>query len=352
MSTTQPSVHDKVSRGKRTSKRTKRSTPKGERFTCIDGKVDLAEGLILYRDVVSESFEKELATFVETMCEKGRRGEIKPPIYMRARGRKRSQGNRREAICYGGFFDFNRGRPGRRGMVPPFPPILERLTDSLIDEGLLPSSVRPDSCIINFYSPGDCIPPHVDHESYYRPISTLSLMGEEPILIGSRFRCRERSTWDVVKGKGLSVMLPRRSLLVLGGNSGNVAKHCISACKTHRISITLRKQPPPSWKPKITELVSGKKSRREKQQTSCRGDSEARSEDLHKERLRMADRNGPSGRMVTNRDEGKSIEEILKSRRPGVVKRKRRKRHRDNAAQRRRNERRLAKKQARTITRE
>ena len=70
-------------------------------------------------------------------------------------------------------------RPGKRGLVPPFPPILERLVRTLVDEKrLLPSAARPDSVIINHYGAGDCIPPHVDHAAYYRPISTLSLLGE------------------------------------------------------------------------------------------------------------------------------------------------------------------------------
>ena len=51
------------------------------------------------------------------------------------------------------------------------------------------------------------------------------------------------------------MLLPRRSLLLLGGNSGNIAKHCISACAGRRISITLRKQPPPDWKPSDKELA-------------------------------------------------------------------------------------------------
>jgi len=141
----------------------------------------------------------------------------------------------------------------KRGLVPPFPPILERLVDHLISNNYLPSAVRPDSCIINKYEAGDCIPPHVDHQSYYRPISTLSLLGEEPMLVGSRFRTVRACTWAPVCGK--SIPLPRRSLLVLGGNSGDIAKHCISSCSGPRISITLRKQPPPDWKPDESELV-------------------------------------------------------------------------------------------------
>ena len=162
-------------------------------------------------------------------------------------------GNQREAIMYGGFFDFNRARPGKRGLVPPFPPILERLVDELLSNDYLPPDVRPDSCIINQYDVGDCIPPHVDHASYARPISTLSLLGEEPMLVGTRFRTVKSSTWVPTCGK--TITLPRRSLLVLGGNSGNISKHCISACKGERISITLRKQPPPDWRPDESELV-------------------------------------------------------------------------------------------------
>eukprot|EP00578_Thalassiosira_sp_NH16_P005345 CAMPEP_0181140124 /NCGR_PEP_ID=MMETSP1071-20121207/35143_1 /TAXON_ID=35127 /ORGANISM="Thalassiosira sp., Strain NH16" /LENGTH=358 /DNA_ID=CAMNT_0023227067 /DNA_START=98 /DNA_END=1174 /DNA_ORIENTATION=- len=228
------------------------SPPAGTTFSFMDGSVDMLEGLAMHEEVISEQHENELISFVQTQCAKGRKGELKKPTYLRASG-ARSQNNQREMIMYGGFFDFNRARPGKRGLVPPFPPILEKLVDHLVSKKYLPSDVRPDSCIINQYDKGDCIPPHVDHSSYYRPISTLSLLGEEPMLVGSRFRTVRSCTWAPTCGK--AIPLPRRSLLVLGGNSGNIAKHCVSACRGPRISITLRKQPPPDWKPDISELV-------------------------------------------------------------------------------------------------
>ena len=242
-----------------------------QRFSCLTkiksknhaksskggGLLDLAEGLVLHRNAVSEAFEQELIAWVLRECERGRRGLVRKPTYLRASG-KRSQGNAREALMYGGFFDFNRARPGKRGIVPPFPPILDRLVATLVDEkGLLPAGVRPDSVIINSYAAGDCIPPHVDHKSYFRPISTLSLLGEEPMLIGSKFRTVKACTWEPVVG--LAVPCPRRSLLVLDGNAGNIAKHCISSCSGPRISITLRKQPPSDWRPDTSELKGGKK---------------------------------------------------------------------------------------------
>ena len=150
--------------------------------------------------------------------------------------------------------------------MPPFPPILERLVDLLMNNKLLPADTRPDSCIINLYDKGDCIPPHVDHASYYRPISTLSLLGEEPMLVGSKFRTIRSCTWVPTIGK--TIPLPRRSLLVLGGNSGNVAKHCISSCRGKRISITLRKQPDPDWRPDESELA-GKRHVGDKAKSSC-----------------------------------------------------------------------------------
>jgi len=152
-----------------------------------------------------------------------------------------------------GFFDFNKARPGKRGLVPEFPPILVKLVSHLMEKGYLPHDVKPDSCIINQYGEGDCIPPHVDHESYQRPISTLSLLGEEAMLLGTKFKTVKNCTWKPIVGQ--SVLLPRRSLLVLGGNSGNVSKHCISACTRRRISITLRKQPPPDWVPRSNHLA-------------------------------------------------------------------------------------------------
>ena len=99
---------------------------------------------------------------------------------------------------YGGFFDFNRARPGKRGIVPPLPPPIARLVDKLVGDGLLPEAARPDSCIVNQYGAGDCIPPHTDHASYARPISTLSLLGEEPMLLGTKFRNLRPCAWAPV----------------------------------------------------------------------------------------------------------------------------------------------------------
>eukprot|EP00986_Skeletonema_menzelii_P000396 scaffold111_cov142-Skeletonema_menzelii.AAC.19 len=241
--------------------------PSGITFSLKDkskNNLDILEGLVLHKEVISSQFENELISFIQSQCSKGRSGQLKKPTYLRSSG-ARSQGNQREALQYGGFFDFNKARPGKRGLVPDFPPIIHRLVNHLVEGGYLKEEVRPDSCIINQYGKGDCIPPHVDHESYYRPISTLSLLGEEPMLVGTKFQTVKSCTWKPTVGT--SVPLPRRSLLLLGGNSGNISKHCISSCRGERISITLRKQPGPNWRPSLEDLAKssagGKKRKRD-----------------------------------------------------------------------------------------
>ena len=144
-------------------KRKRQKTTPGETFRLVESNGEnLLEGLVLRRDAVSVAEEAELLAFINDGLARGRNGSLRKPTYLKAEG-ARSRGNRRESLQYGGFFDFNRGRPGKRGLVPPFPPILERLVANLVKRGFIDASLRPDSCIINSYAPGDCIPPHTDH---------------------------------------------------------------------------------------------------------------------------------------------------------------------------------------------
>lgn len=50
---------------------------------------------------------------------------------------------------------------------------------------VLPPSCVPDSCIINVYDVGDCIPPHIDNHDFVRPFSTVSFLSECNIVFGT-----------------------------------------------------------------------------------------------------------------------------------------------------------------------
>lgn len=63
----------------------------GTTYSLLDGGVDILQGLVMHREVISEEFESELISFVQTQCARGRRGELKKQQYIRASG-KRSQG--------------------------------------------------------------------------------------------------------------------------------------------------------------------------------------------------------------------------------------------------------------------
>lgn len=58
-------------------------------------------------------------------------------------------------------------------VVEPMPRVLQALVRRLVRWGVLPAAKPPDSAIINIYEPEDCIPPHIDHHNYTRPLCTL-----------------------------------------------------------------------------------------------------------------------------------------------------------------------------------
>ncbi|KAI3803870.1 hypothetical protein L1987_32034 [Smallanthus sonchifolius] len=102
---------------------------------------------------------------------------------------------------------------------------------------VLPPTCVPNSCIVNIYDEGDCIPPHIDHHDFLRSFCTISLLTQCNILFGSNLK---------IIGPGefagpFSIPLPVGSVLVLKGNDADVAKHCVPAVPAKRISITFRK---------------------------------------------------------------------------------------------------------------
>ena len=105
--------------------------------------------------------------------------------------RKWRRGNGRITVqmgcCYNYATDKDGRPPGilRNEPVCGLPPFLEDLLDRMVARGIFTPRTRPDSCIINFYSEGDCIPPHIDHLDFTRPFVTLSLLSEQSILFGA-----------------------------------------------------------------------------------------------------------------------------------------------------------------------
>ncbi|KAB1207068.1 RNA demethylase ALKBH5 [Morella rubra] len=135
--------------------------------------------------------------------------------------------------------DKNGNPPGikRDEEVDPLPSLFKKIIKRMVRWDVLPPSCIPDSCIVNIYKEGDCIPPHIDHHDFVRPFCSLSLLTECNIVLGSTLQ-------PVSPGEfsgPVSIPLPVGSVLILNGNGADIAQHCIPSVPAKRISITFRK---------------------------------------------------------------------------------------------------------------
>ncbi|KAG7552569.1 Oxoglutarate/iron-dependent dioxygenase [Arabidopsis thaliana x Arabidopsis arenosa] len=193
------------------------------------------------RDSGRKVEQKRIVNQVYQLQDKGRKGELRehtfnaPRKWMRGKGRVTIQ----FGCCYNYAIDRAGNPPGilQREEVVPLPPLFKDIIRRLIKWHVLPPTCVPDSCIVNIYDEGDCIPPHIDNHDFLRPFCTISFLSECDILFGSNMK---------IEGPGefsgsYSIPLPVGSVLVLNGNGADVAKHCVPAVPTKRISITFRK---------------------------------------------------------------------------------------------------------------
>ncbi|CAJ2670060.1 unnamed protein product [Trifolium pratense] len=102
---------------------------------------------------------------------------------------------------------------------------------------IIPQTCVPDSCIVNIYDVGDCIPPHIDHHDFVRPFYSVSFLSEAKILFGSNLKAIRPGEFS----GPASISLPVGSVFVLKGNGADIAKHCVPSVSSKRISITFRK---------------------------------------------------------------------------------------------------------------
>uniref|UniRef100_A0A0D9WLK4 Fe2OG dioxygenase domain-containing protein n=1 Tax=Leersia perrieri TaxID=77586 RepID=A0A0D9WLK4_9ORYZ len=214
-------------------------------YERVNGRlVNILAGLELHTGVFSAAEQKRIVNFVYSLQEEGKRGELgdrtytEPQRWMRGKGRVTIQ----FGCCYNYATDKNGNPPGIMQTIAsdPMPSLFKVMIKRLVRWHVLPSTCIPDSCIVNIYDPGDCIPPHIDSHDFVRPFCTVSFLSECNILFGSSLK---------VAGPGeftgsLEIPLPVGSVLILNGNGADVAKHCVPAVPSKRISITFRKMDP------------------------------------------------------------------------------------------------------------
>lgn len=203
--------------------------------------VNVLQGLELHTHVFSAAEQKTIVDYVYSLQKKGQKGQLRertysePRKWMRGKGRVTIQ----FGCCYNYAVDKKGNPPGiiRDEEVDPLPPLFVSIIKRLVGWHVLPRTAVPNSCIVNIYEEGDCIPPHIDHHDFVRPFCTVSFLTECNILFGSNLK---------IIGPGefsgpVAIPLPVGSVLILNGNGADVAKHCVPAVPARRISITFRK---------------------------------------------------------------------------------------------------------------
>ncbi|XP_057499795.1 RNA demethylase ALKBH9B-like isoform X1 [Actinidia eriantha] len=214
-------------------------------FIClerVEGKiVNVLDGIELHTGVFSAAEQKRIIDFVYELQEKGKKGELKERTYTAPQ--KWMRGNEHVTIqfgcCYNYATDRNGNPPGilQNELVDPIPPLFKVIITRLVRWHVLPPSCVPDSCIVNIYDEGDCIPPHIDSHDFVRPFCTVSFLSECSIVFGSNSKVEGAGKF---KGS-TAIPLPVGSVLVLNRNGADVSKHCVPAVPNKRISITFRK---------------------------------------------------------------------------------------------------------------
>ncbi|KAK8710449.1 hypothetical protein V6N13_145772 [Hibiscus sabdariffa] len=211
-------------------------------FERVNGKfVNILEGLELHEGIFSAAEQKRIVDYVYMLQEMGRKGELKertytePQKWMRGKGRVTIQ----FGCCYNYAMDKNGNPPGilPNELVDPIPDLFKVIIRRLVRWHVLPPACVPDSCIVNIYEEGDCIPPHIDNHDFVRPFSTVSFLSECNILFGSNLKIVDAGEFF----GPIAIPLPVGSVLVLNGNGADIAKHCVPAVPTKRISITFRR---------------------------------------------------------------------------------------------------------------
>lgn len=208
----------------------------------IQGKqTNVLQGLELHTQVFNAEEQKKIVECVYNLQHMGQKGQLRertysePRKWMRGKGRVTIQ----FGCCYNYAVDKKGNPPGilRDEEVDPLPPLFKQMIKRMVRWHVLPPTCVPNSCIVNIYAEGDCIPPHIDHHDFLRPFCTVSFLTESKILFGSNLKIVDAGEFS----GPVSISLPPGSVLILSGNGADIAKHSVPAVPGKRISITFRK---------------------------------------------------------------------------------------------------------------
>ncbi|XP_078078169.1 tRNA (carboxymethyluridine(34)-5-O)-methyltransferase ALKBH8 isoform X2 [Mustelus asterias] len=168
--------------------------------------LSLPLGLLVVEDMISPEYEKRLLAFADESPNTAMENAQKSLKHRRVKH-------------YGYEFRYDNNKVDKDKPLPGgLPEICDEFLDQCMEKGY--AKFKPDQLTINQYEPGQGIPPHIDtHSPFEDGIICLSL-GAETVM-----------DFKHPNGHNVAVMLPRRSLLVMSGESRYLWSHGITPRK-------------------------------------------------------------------------------------------------------------------------
>ncbi|XP_071719246.1 RNA demethylase ALKBH10B-like [Rutidosis leptorrhynchoides] len=199
--------------------------------------VNVVRGLKLYEDILNDTELVTLTDYVNELRIAGQNGELSDETFIKYN--QQSKAIKREVIQFGvpifGQIKDDASTKSQDGYIEPIPAPLEDVIEHLIQYHLISENRRPNSCIISFFDEGEFSQPFLKPPHLEQPISTL-LLSESTMAFGRTLVCNDGN----YKGP-LMLSLNKGSLLVMRGNSADMARHVMCQSPTKRISITFFK---------------------------------------------------------------------------------------------------------------
>ncbi|KAG5514390.1 hypothetical protein RHGRI_035715 [Rhododendron griersonianum] len=197
--------------------------------------VNVVRGLKLYEDIFTDSELSKLNDLVNELRAAGHNGELSGETYILYN--QQTKGNKRELIQLGApiFGHIKEESTGKDedSHIEPIPTLLQGVIDHLIQWHLISENRKPNSCIVNFFDEGEYSQPFLKPPHLEQPISTL-LLSESTMAFGRTLVSDADGNY---KGP-LMLSLKEGSLLVMRGNSSDMARHVMCQSPNTRVSIT------------------------------------------------------------------------------------------------------------------
>nr|WJK44236.1 ALKBH5 [Catalpa fargesii] len=197
--------------------------------------VNVVRGLKLHEDIFTDVELSKLNDFVNDLRIAGRNGELSGETFILYN--QQMKGNKRELIQLGvpifGQIKQDATDKSEKSNIEPFPALLQRVIEHLIQWRLVPENREPNSCIINFFDEGEYSQPFLKPPHLEQPLSTL-LLSESKMAFGRTLVCDTEGNY---RGP-LTLSLNQGSLLVMRGNSSDTARHVMCSSPNKRVTIS------------------------------------------------------------------------------------------------------------------